>query len=417
MPAKKQSAAPADTAGSLVVPGFRHFGGFHHETANLANLLAFHGVVAPHTRKPYSEEMLLGLGGGIGCAYFVFEMCDGVHLYVGGRHGLEGTKGEFAKRAVGRVGAKARVLETGGAKGAEANLRAALEDGHPAILWLGQAGLPYHGLPIELLGYLMYTVLAYGIDESKGVALLSDRSKKPVSATLAELSAARARIGSLKNRSMTIAPPAKAIDLKKSVSDALKDTVHALRGGTIANFGLSALVKWADLLGNEREKKGWPTLSKDGRAQYTLLKSAFHAIETSGTGGSAFRMMFARFLGEASDVLRKPGLRSAAAIYGEAACHWAGVALAALPDSAPRLKETRELLLERRRLLEEEGMGGLAAMKKSRDRLAAIEAEAAREPILAVGAARALREELATRLKKLHEAETRALAGLEAEVR
>lgn len=413
MPTPKKAAAPA--AVSLVVPGFAHFGGLHDETANLKNLLAFHGVTAPHTGKPYTEELLFGLGGGISCAYFVFEMCDGVHLFVGGRHSHEKTDGCFARRIAERVGAKPEIRETGGAKGAEAHLREALAAGKPAMTWLGRAGLPYHGLPIELLGYIMYTVVVYGIDDGKGIALLSDRCAGSASVTLEELSVARARIGSLKNRTMTIEPPAKAPDLAKAVRAGIADTVQALEGGKIANFGLSALEKWADLLANEKEKKGWPTLSKDGRAAYTLLKSAFEQIETTGTGGgAAFRMMFSRFLVEAGDILKKPALKAVAGNYGEAACHWAGVALAALPDSVPRLKETRGLLLERRATFEEKGAAGTAAVKKIGARLAAIEGEAAAKPFLKPEALRALREEFRARVVKLHDAEKRALAALKA---
>ena len=41
-------------------------GGRHAEIAALANLLAEQGTLAPHTRRPYTEAMLLGIGGGIG---------------------------------------------------------------------------------------------------------------------------------------------------------------------------------------------------------------------------------------------------------------------------------------------------------------------------------------------------------------
>lgn len=413
----KKTPAPTAGAPALVVPGFAHFGGLHHETANLKNLLAFHGVTAPHTGKPYTEELLFGLGGGISSAYFVFEMCDGVHLFVGGRHSHEKTDASFARRIVERVGAKPEIRETSGEKGAEAHLREALAAGKPAMTWLGRAGLPYHGLPIELLGYIMYTVIVYGIDDGKGTALLSDRCAGPASVTLEELSVARARIGSLKNRTMTLSPPSKAPDLAKAVRAGLGDTIAALEGGKIANFGLSALEKWADLLANEKDKKGWPTLSKDGRAAYTLLKSAFEQIETTGTGGgAAFRMMFSRFLLEASEILKTPALKSVAANYGEAACHWAGAALAATPDSVPRLKETRELLLERRATFEKEGLAGATAAKKIGARLKAIETEAATKPIAKPEALRAIREELRARVVKLHDAESRALAALKAAV-
>src|ERR671923_2586022 len=47
--------------------------GRHWETGSIHNALALQGVKAPHTGKPYSEALLLGISGGIVFGYFVFE--------------------------------------------------------------------------------------------------------------------------------------------------------------------------------------------------------------------------------------------------------------------------------------------------------------------------------------------------------
>ncbi|HET6595505.1 MAG TPA: hypothetical protein VFG81_07770 [Anaerolineales bacterium] len=47
--------------------------GRHSETGSIHNALALQGVRAPHTGKPYSEALLLGVSGGIAFGYFTFE--------------------------------------------------------------------------------------------------------------------------------------------------------------------------------------------------------------------------------------------------------------------------------------------------------------------------------------------------------
>src|SRR5829696_5483272 len=62
--------------------------GRHPDTAALARLLAALGVADPATGGPLSEATCLGIAGGIGVAYFVFEYEEEEELttfYLGGR--------------------------------------------------------------------------------------------------------------------------------------------------------------------------------------------------------------------------------------------------------------------------------------------------------------------------------------------
>jgi hypothetical protein len=58
----------------MAAQGYKPEGGKHPETATIRNLLAWHGVKAPHTSKPLSEPMVLGIGGGIGACYILSEL-------------------------------------------------------------------------------------------------------------------------------------------------------------------------------------------------------------------------------------------------------------------------------------------------------------------------------------------------------
>jgi len=59
--------------------------GRHPDTAALARLLAALGVTDPSSGRPLTEAMALGVAGGIGFAYFVFEYEELTTLYLGGR--------------------------------------------------------------------------------------------------------------------------------------------------------------------------------------------------------------------------------------------------------------------------------------------------------------------------------------------
>ena len=48
-------------------------GGLDGDTAAFANVLANLGVVAPHTGEPLTEAMVLGVGGGLGAGYILWE--------------------------------------------------------------------------------------------------------------------------------------------------------------------------------------------------------------------------------------------------------------------------------------------------------------------------------------------------------
>ena len=132
------------------------------------------------------------------------------------------------------------------------------------------------------------------------------------------------------------------------------------------------MLKWADQCGN---KKGWPRLFPPGKDLYNTLIATFSYIEFWGTGGSAARGQYADFLIEASQLLTRPTLEEAAEKFRFSAKRWDDLALVLLPDSAPPLHETRDLLLEKHRLFAEQGMGAQARMQDINQRLDAIQVD------------------------------------------
>src|SRR4051812_29619080 len=155
----------------VLVPGYTQFGGKHNETAAVGNILHQHGIVAPHTGKPYTEAMLLGIGGGIGANYWTFEMRIGPELVLNWRHLWE-TFTNFLDKLSRRVGLTPTFKETGSASKAEAYLREALASGHAAIVWLDRASIPYFFMPEHVPDYFTCVQTVIGIDDALGEVLL-----------------------------------------------------------------------------------------------------------------------------------------------------------------------------------------------------------------------------------------------------
>ena len=95
-----------------------------------------------------------------------------------------------------------------------------------------------------------------------------------------------------------------------------------------------------------------------------VLMNGFIYIEIGGTGGSAFRSMYAKFLEEASTVMNKPALKEIAEMIWESATVWNEIASRLLPDSWLNLARMRQLMFEKNRIFEEQEPGALDAMNR-----------------------------------------------------
>jgi hypothetical protein len=358
--------------------------------------------------------MLLGIGGGLGGGFWVFQFGHTTTLVLGFRHRWHQTD-EFLKLLCQRLGTPAEVSETGSKKAAEAALRQALDAGDPPTLWLDKASLPYLGLPEGQKKHFIHTAVVCGEEDGGNVLLLDDGAAVPWRITAADLADARAIMPYLKQRLLTV-------DVPRPISpDALRDAVTAgLRIGCeealhppIKNFGLPAIRKWADLVAHPKDKKGWPTAFPPGRALYTVLSQTFAGIEVDDTGGGALRGMYADFLDEAAGVLQTPALAAFAGEYRTIADQWSDLAEAALPSDVGPFQKTKDLLRARRRIFLEQGPNGADAIAALDRQLAGLEAEMDDGFPLTGAGSLALLEGLRTRLLALHKTETDIMAALQ----
>jgi len=231
------------------------FRGRHPDTAALTRLLAALGVTDPAGGRPLSEAMVLGIAGGIGFAYFVFEYEDLTTLYLGGRINPYIHKRDAAEAALTRLGVPFQVRRTSGPAAAERHLRTALDQGRPVVATVDGARLPSRAVPPELPGMTPQDVL---VELRDGQPVLWDLAPVPVPVTWAELAEARAGVRSARHRLVVADAPAdfgdgvgsstSEVDLPGAAAAGIADTWTGMLDPPMRNFGVPGLAKWADLL-------------------------------------------------------------------------------------------------------------------------------------------------------------------------
>jgi hypothetical protein len=321
-------------------------GGAHPDTHAIAGVLANRGLVAPHTGQPLSEAMVLGVGGGLGAGYILWEFKahDTPSAVFGFRNNWQ-YPDRWALKACARLGVPAGLHETGSSRRAAEELRGAVGQGVPAIVWADQQLLGYRHLPAWLEGHGGPPVTVYGLDEQAGVALVDDRNRAPLTVPLEALAAARARVGSYKHRQLALDAPAAELDadgLRQAVRDGLAEQVEHL-GRRSDSFSLPAFRKWARLLTDPGNAKGWPRVFADRVGLFGACLSVYENIEPVGWDGGTLRELYAEFLDEAAGLLDAPPLGKAAGAYRQAAARWHEVAEVAAPAGREPFAEARRL--------------------------------------------------------------------------
>ncbi|TMR92458.1 BtrH N-terminal domain-containing protein [Nonomuraea basaltis] len=299
--------------------------GHHHESALLRRVLG----------GGLSEAMLLGLGGGIGFMYFVFEYAGHPPMVtiVPQAH-----PEPMIPRALERAGIPYESRQTGSVRVAERNLRAALDAGRLPICRVARHLLPWRpSLPfpdpvdIAVTGISGDTVRVH--DDEPGDLPLAD--------FMAAWSALK------KSRHQLIEVTGGAAGTP-DVTGAIRDTVAKLTGPVLGNafdvnFGLSGMRKLAAQLADTTGKQGWTRRFADPGPALDRLHDC---LEVEYTAPGATRPLYAGFLAET-------GHSAAATVYREAGRQWSRVAAASAGRES--LAELAELVAQAVRL-EERGV-------------------------------------------------------------
>jgi hypothetical protein len=391
-----------------ILEDYTQFDGLHWETGTVRNFLAYRGVTAPHTGRPYSEALLLGISGGAVMGYFTFayEGYDPMARIL--------TRNTFDpwERMLSRLGVAQDVRQTTGAAKGVANLRETLADGLPAIVWADMWSLPYNALTYDAGMWGMMPILVYGYNEDGDMVRVADRARVGLTVTPAALAEARGRIKKDRQRIVTLGAPDPA-RLAAAVSAGIRDCIALYSEkppkGARHNFGLAAYDWWAEQLRNPRARRSWAREFPRGVRLWAGLTSAFSDIRTFGKDSPAERAMYADFLDEAAVILERPALGAAASEFRRSSAAWGVLSEIMLPASDAVLGESGRLILGRHDAFLACGNDARAEMVAADVRLAELRGAAAEAFPLDADAVVGLQGRMAEQLLAIREIEARAV--------
>jgi len=284
-------------------PGFAALDGCHCISSSLARI--FH-----HAGHPLSEEMLLGLGAGMGFIYWRMKFGSEDSVFVGGRSNLN----NFYQDLGNRTGTIIREKQTSSAARAEAELLRSLAAQRPVMCGGDMGVLPWFDLPADY-HFGGHTFVVCGFDGRRTV-LCSDIEQKTAGvkkgffapASLAQLRKARS------SPFKPFPPKNLCFDFdfssfhkphKDDILDSIRQTVDAELRPPIKNFGIRGMRH------TSHELLKWPKQFTDRRLRMTLF-NLYIFIEVGGTGGGCFRPMYARFLKQAAEITHNRALLTGA---------------------------------------------------------------------------------------------------------
>jgi hypothetical protein len=207
--------------------------------------------------------------------------------------------------------------------------------------------MPYLQLPEAMKGHFGHFVAVCGTEGDD--VLIDDLAAQTFTVAADVFAGARARIGSFKNRLLVVEGAASNINLEAAIAQGIAFRAEHLSSDS-ESFSLPALRKWAKLMTDQKNKKGWPVVFKDRRGLYSILTSLFEGIELQGAPGG-LGGMYSDFLLEAASVVNNPRLKEPAEHYTALANQWHALAEEALPDTVSQFKRAKQVLRERQNVL------------------------------------------------------------------
>jgi Butirosin biosynthesis protein H, N-terminal/Domain of unknown function (DUF4872) len=258
------------------VPGYVHTPGHHCGSTALRNLLAFHGIEV-------SEELAFGLGAGA-CFYYLTMPDSSPSRWFNGRTArLEESFRELTGPAL-----EMRTFAAGDSEAWEA-ARAEVDAGNPALLLTDLYHLDHYGNSAHFPGH---AVVLAGYDDE--VAYLSDTGFEELQTTrldhLAEARHSGHPAYPMEGHMFTVAERVNRERLLAGAPLAIAQAANEMLEPVWGEFaGLPALARLA------AEAGSWPEQADDWQ---WCARFAYQVIERRGTGGGAFRPMYARFLEE-----------------------------------------------------------------------------------------------------------------------
>ncbi len=438
----------------MKVEGYSQFGATERTAGALRNILDHAGVVTSHSGEPFTEALLMGIGGGLGAEYatWAFRGIDTSRprkskLYLRYHHVknyIEKKEETFLQKITARIGASLNINETTSRERAEHFLSESLQSGKPVIvqlsIWHGiysrkdvsnkyhenpeffpsllfdefVSFLPYYSLPYSWISGHLATVYEFDVDNN--LVHLSDYSNQPQTLSIQQLAESRSIIKGWKNAAFTIDPPNTKPKLVKAVRHGINDCVTSLLFKKAVLSGAHLRSKaWqamANSIGDFQGKTGWLTLFNEPWQLFDTLTRLHAQIAFHNSDGGALRSSFADFLEEASDILKKPELKLIAKQFAEIGIMWDEIGTAALHDDISELLKARRAALEWHNTFKVQGDSAKNTLEVLSKEIQRIRTDFTEAVPLTDQELQALLEELSVRFHEVYDAEKTALQDL-----
>jgi hypothetical protein len=292
------------------INGLQALDGCHCVTSSFKKMCAFHGYAI-------SEEMLLGLGAGLG---FIYWHQRGSLPFFGGR-----SNSDFNHELSKRTGLQIVEHETGSPRKAEGELLRMLDAQQPVCLYVDMAYLTYMRLP-EDAHFGGHLIVVAGYDAATRQAIIADIEPQMTGVkqghfytlSLEQLALARASKHQPfppKNHWFTIdfthAHPLQPT----AIYEAIDQTAQAMVHPPIKNMGVTGIRTAAARV------QQWPAQFEAATLRAALF-NIYVYVEIGGTGGGLFRYMYSRFLNEAAELTGDQCLREASRQVQACADKW-----------------------------------------------------------------------------------------------
>ena len=386
--------------------------GTHPDTAALANTLANAGVTS--AGRPLTEQLLLGIGGGLGAGYILWQFTGHHPIVTLGFRNQWQYPDRWLVKTCGRLGIEPKVQETSGHVSAMQWLRDALAaDGPRPLAWIDAQEIGYWHYPEQFSGMGGYPVVVY--EERDGRFLIDDRNSRTISVDEATMRAARGRVSSYRNRLVTLDAPGDISEaaIRGAVQEGLEDQVRHLQSES-DSFSLPAWRKWARMLTDTKQRKGWPNVFSDQEGLFGVLVTMYESIESSGFGGGSLRAMYGSFLEDAAVLLERPALKGPAEAYKALDGRWLDLAGRCVPADLEPFNRARELIDSLHEQVLEGGDDAKASARETAKELWDLRDSRDGGPLFDEVTFKALLEDLSQDISALYEQERDALAELNA---